>query len=77
MHEWINPRFYNVVVWIAVFVLIAMTVVLVARACVACFQPPRSQKQTSEVPPSMVRVQKDSDCNGVCPSVFWLLARFF
>ena len=32
MHEWKNPRFYNVVAWIAVFVLIAMTVVLVGSS---------------------------------------------
>jgi Mn2+/Fe2+ NRAMP family transporter len=32
MHEWINPRFYNVVAWIAVCVLIAMTVVLVGSS---------------------------------------------
>jgi Mn2+/Fe2+ NRAMP family transporter len=32
MHEWRNPRFYNVVAWAAVFVLIAMTVVLVGSS---------------------------------------------
>jgi Mn2+/Fe2+ NRAMP family transporter len=32
MHEWINPRFYNVVAWIAVFLLIGMTVVLVGSS---------------------------------------------
>jgi Mn2+/Fe2+ NRAMP family transporter len=32
MHEWRNPRFYNVVVWIAVVVLIGMTVVLVGSS---------------------------------------------
>jgi Mn2+/Fe2+ NRAMP family transporter len=32
MREWTNPRFYNVVAWVAVFVLIAMTVVLVGTS---------------------------------------------
>ena len=32
MHEWTNPRFYNVVAWIAVFTLIVMTVVLVGTS---------------------------------------------
>jgi len=32
MHEWTNPRFYNVVTWIAVFTLIALTVVLVGTS---------------------------------------------
>jgi Mn2+/Fe2+ NRAMP family transporter len=32
MHEWKNPRFYNIVAWIAVCVLIAMTMVLVGSS---------------------------------------------
>ena len=32
MHEWTNSRFYNVVAWVAVFVLIAMTVVLIGTS---------------------------------------------
>jgi len=39
MHEWRNPRFYNVVAWAAVFVLIAMTVVLVGSSVREMFFP--------------------------------------
>jgi Mn2+/Fe2+ NRAMP family transporter len=39
MREWTNPRFYNVVAWIAVFTLIAMTVVLVGTSVRDMFFP--------------------------------------
>jgi Mn2+/Fe2+ NRAMP family transporter len=39
MREWTNPRFYNVVAWVAVFVLIAMTVVLVGTSARDMFFP--------------------------------------
>ena len=32
MHEWTNPRFYNVVAWAAVVILIAMTAVLIGTS---------------------------------------------
>ena len=32
MHEWTNPRLYNVVAWVAVAVLIAMTAVLIGTS---------------------------------------------
>ena len=32
MHEWTNPRLYNVIAWVAVAVLIVMTVVLLGTS---------------------------------------------
>jgi Mn2+/Fe2+ NRAMP family transporter len=32
MHEWTNSRFYNVVAWVAVVVLVAMTAVLIGTS---------------------------------------------
>jgi NRAMP (natural resistance-associated macrophage protein)-like metal ion transporter len=32
MHEWINPRLYNLVAWVAVAVLVAMTAVLIGTS---------------------------------------------
>jgi Mn2+/Fe2+ NRAMP family transporter len=39
MHEWTNSRFYNVVAWVAVVVLIGMTVVLVGTSARDMFFP--------------------------------------
>jgi Mn2+/Fe2+ NRAMP family transporter len=39
MHEWTNPKFYNVVAWVAVVVLIGMTVVLVGTSARDMFFP--------------------------------------
>jgi Mn2+/Fe2+ NRAMP family transporter len=39
MHEWTNPRFYNVIAWVAVVVLIGMTVVLVGSSARDMFFP--------------------------------------
>ena len=49
MHEWTNSRFYNVVAWIAVFVLIAMTVVLIGTSARDMFFSAASQKPEADL----------------------------
>jgi NRAMP (natural resistance-associated macrophage protein)-like metal ion transporter len=39
MHEWTNSRFYNAVAWVAVAVLIAMTVVLIGTSAYEMYVP--------------------------------------
>jgi Mn2+/Fe2+ NRAMP family transporter len=39
MHEWTNPKFYNVVAWVAVIVLIGMTVLLLGTSIRDMFFP--------------------------------------